>query len=94
MSIDECRIKESYRFIIIKKAERHAAQAPALRERQPQFVPPKADQSSIVIPNVVSYEISGFKFRLTRIGRFIDAVLEFRNYLGAEQQNYHCDFNA
>jgi len=51
---DECRLtnvelRHSFYFIV-KQAERHAAQAPALLERHPQFVPPKADQSSFVIP--------------------------------------------
>jgi hypothetical protein len=44
----ECRIKEFMLFHSLKKAERHAAQAPALRERHPPFV---NLQSSFVIPS-------------------------------------------
>jgi hypothetical protein len=47
MSIDECRIKEFFLFYLLKRAEQHAAQAPALRERHPQFV---NRQSTFVIP--------------------------------------------
>jgi hypothetical protein len=31
---------------------------------------------------------------LAVLGRFKDAVFEFGNYLGAQQQNYYRDFDA
>jgi len=43
----ERRMKEFFLSYLLKRAERHAAQAPALRERHPQFV---NRQSSFVIP--------------------------------------------
>jgi len=36
--VDKFRMKEFYLFYNVIKAERHAAQAPALRERLPQRV--------------------------------------------------------
>jgi hypothetical protein len=54
MTNDECRIKEFFLFYLLKRAERHAAQAPALRERHPQFV---NHHSSFF---VVSYKLSVF----------------------------------
>ena len=53
----ERRIKEVFLFYLLKKAERHAAQAPALRERHPQFV---NRHSSF---HEISYEMSGFGFQ-------------------------------
>jgi hypothetical protein len=38
MSIDDGRIKEFFLFYLLKRAERHAAQALELRERHLQFV--------------------------------------------------------
>jgi len=43
---------------------------------------------------VVSCGVSAVKFRLTGLGRFSDAVFEFRDHLGAQQQDNYRDLDA
>jgi hypothetical protein len=47
-------LRNSFYFIFLKRAERQAAQAPALHERHPQFVPRRINYHSPF--HEVSYE--------------------------------------
>jgi len=39
-------------------------------------------------------KVSAVQLRLAGLSGFIDAVFEFRNHLGAQQEDNHCDLDA